>query len=211
MDYEHKNLIIYVLAFLAPGFILTWTLNMFVPLRDRAQKLMFLQFLVLSVLHYALWFAPLTLLQGFYVTTPLKIQYSILIILGWFFIIFVSPFLIGIAVGRSAQRGWLRRRIVDWDLWADTSPDWHRLIEGFGGKAIWVQVTLRNKVAVAGLYGSASFPPSVATPSSLYLQEVYRILKNRRWIKVENTAGIMINFSEIQSVEMWYDIRKEGK
>lgn len=201
------GLLVYVLAFLAPGFILTWTINMFVPLRERHYRLMLLQFVVLSVLHYALWFVPITLLETWFV--PLPNWHPILLILGWFLVAFVSPLIIGLFVGRSAQCGWLRRKIVDWGLWSDTSPDWQRLLEGFGDRPVWIQVTMKNKTTVAGLYGSASFAPAASRPSSLYLQEVWRIQENEQWRRVKNTAGIMISASEIESVELLYDTRQE--
>ncbi len=110
--------------------------------------------------------------------------------------------------GESLLNFGLAQKIVDWDLWSDTSPDWQRLFESFSDP-VWIQVTMKNKTTVAGLYGSASFAPSAARPSSLYLQEVWRIQENEQWRRVKNTAGIMISAAEIESVELLYDTKQE--
>ncbi|WP_061207013.1 DUF6338 family protein [Leptospira santarosai] len=66
----------------------------------------------------------------------------------------------------------------------------------------WVIIHLKNGKKIGGFYGPKSFSSSFPNEEQLYLEEVWSLEKNGKFKNmIPRTKGIIINMSEITSIE----------
>lgn len=199
MTISNLDMIFYTLSFVVPGFICDSVLASIIPRRSEGKERLFLRYLTLSGLNYAfwVWLIYLLLRVDFFRQNP------IVSALSWFLIIFVSPILLGLILGKQSSKGWIRRFLMRlgintihpipsaWDFFFSTTPP------------VWMLVTLKDGSQVAGLFGSRSFASSDQDERDLYIEEMYKIGTDAPWEKVQSTRGIFITGSEIKHIEFW--------
>lgn len=162
----------FVLAFIIPGFIYNFIYRKFIPVRYEEKELTILNFVTISCINYGVWsWLIFWVYQSkYYEQHPLRTG------LIWLLLIFISPFLLGVAWGVISKK---------------------QIIEGLFGKLgintinpvptawdykfsnthepLWILVTLKDKSRVAGYWGLKSFASSDPRERDIFIQKIYII------------------------------------
>jgi hypothetical protein len=157
-----------------------------------------LNYFALTIVYYALSFP---ILSGIFLH---KGNHSFLI---WVGLIVVGPMFFGCAAGCDARFGWSRRTLsrlginlvhvmpTAWDWkFSDAAPQ-------------WVLVTLKDGKRFAGFFGGASFASSDQAERDIYIQKIYDIGDENKWIDCGEKSALIMP-GEVQTVEFFPD-RKE--
>jgi hypothetical protein len=191
--------VFYTLSFIVPGFIWNSTLFIFVPRRAEETGTVFLRYLTLSCLNYAIWIWLIYLVvrSEFFAQRPVWSAFA------WFLIIFISPVLLGVITGRLSSQDWLRRLLIRLGLGPihpiPTAWDYY-----FSRTApVWVLATLKDGSHVAGFFGRSSFASSDPRERDLYLEKIFKIVENGPWETIPRNRGILISGNQIASIEFW--------
>lgn len=193
--------IFYTLSFIVPGFISDSVLASIVPRRAEGKDTLFLRYFTLSCLNYALWVWLIYLLPRleFFNIHPLFSA------LSWLIIIFVSPLILGLILGKQSRKGWVSGLLNQIGInpihpiptaWDFSFYDTHSL---------WVLVTLKDGSQVGGFFGVDSFASSDQNERDLYIQKIYRVMDEGPWQEIPNNKGILIKGNEIRNIEFWRD------
>ncbi len=71
-------------------------------------------------------------------------------------------------------------------------------------KSYWVVVVLKNKTKIGGFYGTKSMVSNSPAQEDLYLEEVWKVDDNNKFIeKVEQTYGVLITKNEISFINFY--------
>jgi hypothetical protein len=63
---------------------------------------------------------------------------------------------------------------------------------------------LNNNRVIGGLYGYDSFASSYPEKEDLYLEEVWKIDNDGKFVeKIANTKGVLINYNSIEYIELF--------
>ena len=198
MTLDSSDVLFFTLAFLVPGFILQWTLSAFVSQRKEDAQLLLLRYLTLSCANYGLWSGVVFLIF----LTDLPKNNPVLSAVAFFLIVFVSPVVIGLALGKSNQNDTIRRLLskvgfrpihvvpVGWDY------KFSHIRE-----AAWIIVTLTDNSQIAGFWGERSFASSEAEERDLYIEEVWIISEDGDWKPQDRSEGVLICSAQIKYIE----------
>lgn len=199
MTIDNFDTIFYTLSFIVPGFISDSVLANIVPRKTDGKEVLFLRYFTLSCLNYAFWVWLVYLLPRleFFRDRPIRSA------LCWFLIIFVSPVILGLTLGKQSSKGWIRGLLLQiginpihpvptaWDFYFNATH------------AVWVLVTLKDGSRVGGLFGLDSFASSDQNERDFYIQEVFRVNDDGPWQEIPNNKGILIKGSEMKHIEFW--------
>lgn len=191
---ESINSVFYAIAFLVPGLIILFIRSQFITGRSPPFSEAALPYLTLSVIYYAVA-APFIGYISF-ATGPKWWQIAI-----WFCLIIVGPLLFGTILGITARLGpirWLLQKIgLNPVHVVPTAWDWK-----FGAlPGQCVLVVLKDGTKFAGHYGSRSFASSVPSERDLYIETVYSIEEDQKWVPLGQ--GVLIAAGEIRTIEFW--------
>lgn len=198
MTLESSDVLFYTLAFLVPGFILQWTLSAFVSQKKEDAQLLLLRFITLSCANYGLWSGVIFYL---FRTDALK-NHAIASAIIFFTIVFLSPLLIGLALGKSSQNDTVRNLLIRVGF-----RPLHAVPNSWDYKfshvreAAWVIVVLTDGTQVAGFWGEKSFASSEPDERDLYIEELWTIEEDGTWEKMERSEGILLMREQIRYIE----------
>ncbi len=200
MDFSTIDAIYYALAFVVPGFVAHSVLSTFQRARAEQWEASLLRFLTLSAINYALWSWLVYLLL--YSEYKFASQWPVAAL--WGFVILIAPVLLGIALGYSSQKYWVRRWLQRIGLRpihvVPTAWDWRfGRMEG----AHWLLITFNDGSTLAGLFGGHSFASSDPGERDIYVEQVYSVAENGEWARGPEGKGILISAKDISSVEFW--------
>ena len=198
MTFDSFDVIFYTLAFLVPGFILQSTISALVPQKGEDTQLTLLRFLTLSCINYALWSWLIYLIfQAQFFLSSL-----VWTVIAWTLIILISPFVIGLIVGNSNQRGFVRKFLqrLGFNPIHIIPTAWDFKFSGTTSPR-WVIVTLTDGNVVAGRYGENSFSSSSSSERDLYIEQIYKISEEGVWEEIDRTDGMLVKADSIAYVE----------
>ena len=123
---------------------------------------------------------------------------------AWFLYILIIPVFFGLAIGINIQKNFVRRALQRVSLnplhAIPTAWDWK-----FGRMQVtgeWVLVTLKNGTCFAGFCGPESFMSSEPDERDLYIQWIYDIDDDGKWLPLRET-GLLVAGGEISTIEFW--------
>lgn len=192
------NDIYIILGLCVPGIIIMFVRSQFIPCKNQISTANILPYFIISIVYYAA-IAPIMS----WVLSFKEVSYGMLV--AWFAIIFVCPASVGLLVGVSFERGWLRGAMracgINTLHVMPTAWDWK-----FGKKElVWVLVTLKDGSCIRGFCGPDSFMSTDPTERDIYIQWLYKLDNDDEWISCGET-GILIVSGEIKTIRFWsYD------
>lgn len=187
-----------ILAFVVPGFIFHSSYSSIVRVQSQRADLDLLRFIATSVTLFVV-LSPII----YWLLSP-KAQEIFIIwrLFLWFGVFFFLPFFLGVLWGGVQWKGGIHRLLSALGInslhHSPTAWDWQfgRMKEGH-----YVIVTLNDSSEVAGFFGSNSLASSVVDSQDIYLERVYQIKEEEKWVETERTAGILIAKNNIKHIE----------
>jgi hypothetical protein len=182
-----------LLLFAVPGVVAVYVRTQFLTGRMPPTGEGILVYVTVSLVYHALAFP----LRPSFDSAPLTRLWT----LQWLLFILVLPALLGVLLGLNARYSWIGTALRKLHL-VTAHPigcawDWR-----FSGSSeCWVLIVLRDGMKWAGHLGPDSFISSDPRERDIYIQQVYEIGDEDKWIA--RTSGVWINHSEIQSIEFW--------
>jgi len=188
------------LAFLVPGFVISNIRNQFLTGQERQGSELLIRYLCYSAINYATF--------GWILYIGIATQTNVFVkAIIWVLITLIGPAAIGLLAGISAQRDWFRKIYH----WLGINPvhviptAWDYKFARMAGE--WVLVVLKDGTKFAGFCGARSFASSIPNERDLFIQEIFDIDEDNRWIPTEKS--VLIAHSEIRTVEFW-PVKKEN-
>jgi hypothetical protein len=200
MTINSLDIVFLTCVFLIPGYIIQEIIALFCPPKAIGDAKSFLSNLLYSIINCAIWSWAYQLLFNS------QVKYAS--ILFWIIILAITllgAILLGFTIGILKNKDLFRKLIIKITKKTimhpiPTSWDYKFSKIDYGN---WIIVRLVDGKQVAGLYSSNSFSSSEVNERDLYIEEVYLINSNNEWIKQERTDGILINASEIRTIEFF--------
>ena len=198
MTLDSFNSVLFAIAFLVPGFILSSMLAVTFRRRSRAASDLMLQYLTFSCLNHGLWSWATFLV----LSSGADGQYSNWAALYAFFVLFASPVGLGLLSGYSTQRDWVAV-YLDRLGFRTISPEptaWDYYFSR--SKPAFLIVRLTDGSRVYGLFGPNSIAGDSPEQRDLYLEATYHKSRSGEWELVENTGGMLIKAEQIAIIEV---------
>lgn len=200
MDISNIDDIFNVIVFIIPGFLSYGVQSAFVPQKAEPIQITVLRLVTFGSVNYALWSWLIYLMN----TSAFFQQHPGRLIIAWFFILLISPLLIGLVAGNVRQTGSLRRRLQMLGLnpmhYIPTA--WDYKFPCINTRE-WVKVSLKDGSTICGLFASGSFCSSDPHERDLYIEEAYKERENEQWSPVPLSRGVLIRPDEIRYIEFF--------
>lgn len=189
------------LAFIVPGFVLSATRNQFINGQERQGGEQLIRFLTYSAINYAFFSVPIYFALEGNASSGFKAAV-------WLAAILIGPAILGIISGFATQRGWIRWVFHRCGLHpvhvVPTAWDYQ-----FGKpNDCWVLVVLKDGTRFAGYYGLQSFASSDQKERDLYIENVFDLDDNDKWIPTNKSVFLV--GGEIRSIEFWPVAKEES-
>lgn len=187
--------LIYTIIGIIPGFIIYTIIHIKLPLHKKDFSIYLLDFIVLSMINYCLWFWKF---PSLYLSRN-NINFSFLF---WCMLIFViSPVIIGFLIATFAETKAISFILRSLGFGVSSCPTawdykFHNLKESRN-----VIVTLKNGSIIYGTYGPNSYAPEDALCNDLYLEILYS--PDGTWSVQKHTDGILICKDQIAAIEFY--------
>lgn len=204
MTFTTLDTVLYTLAFLVPGFIINSIFSRFCSEDDQQPQLLLLRFLTFSAINYGLCFVLIYLV----LKADIFVLHPILTAVVWFFIVFVSPVVLGFLFGFLEQRNILPELFRGYGIditGLDNLTAWDKSILSIKNPR-FVLVSLTGGMEVRGMLGANSLASKQSKGGDIYLEKVMRADPSDPsgpWVYVPDSSGIWIKGSEIKHVEFW--------
>lgn len=202
MDIWHPDTLLLFLTVFLPGFISLKVWDLLVPNERRDSSKALFDALAYSTLNFAFlaWVylpelsQPSALLQSPLVAVP-KLLLAFL----------VAPILWPILLRWLLTSRWLARFVV-----SPIKRPWDYV---FGRREpYWIIVHLKDGRAVGGRYGGSSFASSYPVPEQIYLQEIWHLDDDLRFMHpIQHSKGALFFKDEIRAIEFFEYKATEGK
>lgn len=193
MDIWEINKLALFLLFFIPGFISIKVYQLLIA----SEKIKFSDAIAEAVgfssLNFAFFSWAIILIHKY----KLYESYPFLYYLISFLIIFITPIIWPILYVYISRCKLFRKYLISpiksaWDFYFDKR------------KSCWVIINLKTNEKIGGIYSSKSFSSSYPCKEQIYLEELWQIDNNGKFIKkVDRSSGILISFEEIKSIEFY--------
>ena len=193
MDIWDEGKLIFFIAFVVPGFIAIKAYELLFPARHEEASKKLIDAVSYSCLNYAILLWPIYLIE----TNSISTRSPILYFLFWWFVLFIAPVAL-VLIWRLFRQWGLVQRLIPHPV----QKPWDYVFSQ--GKTYWIIVKLKNGEKIAGKYGLNSFASSAPSEEQIYLEEEWMLSKDGGFDRpAEQSAGIVVLSSEIQSVEFY--------
>ncbi len=194
MDIWDENKLIIFIAFVIPGFVSLKLYELLFPSEHRDSSKQIVDAIAYSCLNYAILLWPITAIEKNNLNSTHPNWYAIF----YLFVLFLAP-TIWVFVWK-----WIREN-DKFQFFAPhpTQKPWDFV---FGKRTTyWVIVNLKSGKRVAGMYGINSFASSAPAEEQLYLEQEWVLNEDGGFERAaEQSAGIIILASEIETVELYF-------
>jgi hypothetical protein len=189
--------VLILIAFIMPGFIAGRVLSSAHPSSEAGEGRLVLGAITLSCLNYAVlsWLLVLAWTRKWY-------EDPVTLALLAFFILFVAPFLIALALVWVIDTEWGRRVRVAFGIAHPVSKAWDSFFRR--GIPCWIVATLKGGRVIAGLYGGNSFASSFPAEEDLYLEKICRLSAQGEIEGIaEFSRGGIIKMENVETLELF--------
>lgn len=193
MDIWEINKLALFLLFFIPGFISIKVYQLLIA----SEKIKFSDAIAEAVGFSSLNFAFFSWLIILIHKNKLYESYPFWYYLISFIIIFITPIIWPILYVYISRFKLFRKYLISpiksaWDFYFDKR------------ESCWVIINLKTNEKIGGIYSSKSFASSYPCKEQIYLEELWQIDSNGKFIrKNERSSGILISFEEIKSIEFY--------
>jgi hypothetical protein len=187
-----------LLFLLVPGFVFVRAFDELHPGRRRGSGQMIIDSGLWSCAILAVWFMPALILFQLGPRLPYWLYHLLLfvfIVLGVFF----TPLLLAYIFHRLELRGTLK------NLGTKQSPTPSDLLfSNSEGKHYYVRFHRKDGKDLGGYFGENSVAASSANGQEIYVEEVWRLDEDGRFIeRIEGTAGAIVNREDCELIEFF--------
>ncbi len=190
--WDLDKLVIFI-AFVIPGFVSIKIYDLLVPTDRKEIGKYLIDAVAYSCINYALvsWILVLADRCNLYKNHPF-----------WFFllvisILFLFPILWAVLYYCLRTLTFFTKRIPH-----PISKPWDYVFSK--REAYWVIVYLNDGTKIGGRYGSDSFASSYPADEQIYLQQVWEVNDDNRFLKaVERSKGILVSKKDIKAIEFF--------
>jgi hypothetical protein len=122
-----------------------------------------------------------------------------------FFVLFVSPIVIALALVKIIDTKWGRNIRIKFGIAHPVAKAWYSFFRK--GIPCWVVATLKGGRLVAGLYGGKSFASSFPAQEDIYLEKLCSLSKEGEMERITDLSlGGIIRMENVEMLE-FYEIR----
>ena len=196
MTINSYQIILYTGLFLVPGYIIDEIISTIMPQKTYSDKVKTVRFIGYSILNFFVWIWLYWLLHKH--IPPERTLYWALIIFCTLITSTITGFIIGILRKKELVRAIFKKFNIQAEHPIPTAWD-YKFSETTESR--WIIVTLANGTHMRGLYSCRSLASSDEQYRDIYIEEVYCMDENEKWIKMKRTDGVWINPSEIKMIE----------
>jgi hypothetical protein len=192
------EVLVLALFLLVPGFVFIRVLDSLHPGRRLSTGQQIIDVGFWSVANLAVWFLPTLILLQLGPGLPYllyRLLLFVLILLG----IFGTPLLLAYILHRLELRGTLK----NWGTKPSPTPsDW--VFSHEAGKHYYVRFHRKEGKDLGGYFGENSFAGASANGKEIYIEEVWRLDEDGRFIeRVEGTQGAIVHREDCDLIEFF--------
>jgi hypothetical protein len=182
-----------IFIFFMPGFISMKVYSLIVPSEPIDFSKSLLEAVSFSCLNFAILFAPIFAIH----TGDFQLIHPIWYYIAAFIILLVAPVIWPILYSEIIATSFFKRRIIH-----PIHKPWDYVFSN--KKPYWVIVHLKDGRRIGGLYMYNSFSSSYPASEQIYLEELWQLDKEGKFIKkIEQSNGIIISADNFQSIELF--------
>ena len=190
--WEIDKLFLFI-AFVIPGFISMRFFELFFPSQLKDSSKHIVDAVTYSCINYALLLLPIYWVEN----GELFIFSPSLYVFFYVSVLFIAPLLWAFSWISLRKSQFFQKNVPH-----PTQKPWDYVFSQ--RKVLWVIVTLKDGVKIAGLYNSKSFASSAPSPEQIYLEQSWELNSDEMFERQHNeTAGVIIVSSEISHVEFF--------
>lgn len=193
MTIDSLEILVLTCVFVIPGFIMQSTIALFVPPKKRSDGLMFLNYLLFSVLHCAVW--------GwlYFFIWKLKDVNSILFIAVAAISSVITSFFLGVLIGLIKKFDILRKILnkAHCNISHEVETGWDYQFSK--QESCYVVILLNDDTIIRGWLGDKSFVSSSNDERDLFLEQYY----DENWNIVDGNKGIYIAHNQIKTINFY--------
>lgn len=195
MDIWDENKLVLFIVFVVPGFIAMKVYRLLSPSSQIDTSNQIIDAISYSCLFFGICTVPIYYMES----SDFWIKHPVFYLLSYFILLFCIPILLTCIWKRVRTADWVQKFVPH-----PTEKPWDFVF--FQRKNYWVIVTLKNGKKIGGWYGSNSFASSAPSEEQIFLEEEWILNDNDRFErKADQTSGIIILSSDIQTVEFFND------
>jgi Family of unknown function (DUF6338) len=182
-----------VFIFFVPGFISMKVYSLLIPSDPIDFSKALLEAVSFSCLNFALLYVPIVTV----LTADFESNHPIWYYITSFIVIFFAPIIWPILYKWIVSTKFIRRRTLH-----PIQKPWDYV---FGKKKpYWVIVHLKDGRRIGGSYSLNSFASSYPSPEQIYLEELWQLDQEGRFIKrIDRSDGIIISANDFQAIELF--------
>lgn len=195
-DIKSLDMVYIALFFVIPGMVITYIRERFITGRVVSVKDGVISFFALSILYYGAAFPAVDLLFSSGISGWAKY-------ISWISLVFVGPSLVGLLLGMSVRKGWIRKVFGHFNINpVHVIPTGWDYVFGINEQR-YVLVTMNDDTKFGGFYSTNSFASSEQSCRDLYLEKVFEIPSDDSpWIECYGKS-LWLNGAQIRSVEFY--------
>lgn len=197
MDFTTVEKIMLACVFILPGFVIKEIANNFMGEADKTKEQYSLEWLGYSILNLAVWSWLFALIFKVGESTTEFWVKTVLASLG-------TAIILGVIVGILRQQTIFRKlfKLFGLKIKHPSPSAWDYKFQKMK-KGEWVIVTLTGGEEIAGLFSIKSIASSEPGERDIYIEKVYKIGDDSKWIEVNRSAGMLIAKEQIKNIEFF--------
>lgn len=194
MNIPNTEALLLLVVFVVPGYLFQSVLSALHPRAQERPEILLLRFVGFSCINFGIWYSQFPLID--FENDP-KFSFLRLVV-----ILVVSPGVLGLFVAKVRIWGWR-----DWFLRELNFHPINPIPTGWDYKfsrthlPSFVIVILKDGTNIHGWYGPNSMASSQEKDRDLYLEQLYTIDHQGKWIASVKSEGIWIQGSEVKYIE----------
>ncbi|MBU9723145.1 MULTISPECIES: DUF6338 family protein [Bacillaceae] len=198
MSITNYTVLMIVLLFIVPGFIIDFIRRKFISLKDTRTEFVYIQFLIYSCFNYGVWAFPIYYLYK----NDFQTQHPMLTFLFWISIMFVFPIVFGLISVIVHQYSLMKKFYNKLGLNPihPTAVSWDYVFNN-KKEGAYVTIHLKDNQPISGYFGSRSFASSLSSERDIFLEKIYELDEDGNWIELTPLRSIWIKGDEIKAIE----------
>lgn len=198
---DSLNTIIYSILALIPGYLMDSLIRIKIPLGKRDANFSIFRFIALSVLNYLPWLwtvVPNLMLRNFSDRPLREVDVYFL-----FLVLFISPICMSFVLTRFGDNKFLKTllTLIGFPLDLMTPDAWDYVF--INQPICFLCIVLKNGDIIYGYYGENSYVSAGCEGKSLYLEKVYFLDSDGKWLERQNSNGIIVAEGQVSYLELF--------
>lgn len=188
--------VIYTVMFLVPGFIIDEIVATLMPMKIYSDAARTLKYIGYSVFNLTVWIWLFYLVKVNVDNST--VGYWVLLVLC----LLLTSLISGVVIGLIRKFELLRKMFVRFNIniLHPVPTAWDYKFSKIQVEK-WVIITLENDKHIYGKFGYASLASSEKDERDIFLEEIYTLDEEEKWVKKERTDGVWIKASNIKIIE----------